>query len=219
MERVEWWPFLISRGRRTPFRTVVVPDLPGGAADGLEPVLLDAAGGKPTPEGQLRFRVVERSDADDLALVFRVIRPDPVEAGERRGPLYDAHSRPIYLIEGVLRTLPAVASDGGPRPWVPQGALRTAHEHNVPAFQRFWQTDRYDLAPVRSKALSFPANASAERAQWSVSPPFRVRARRPAKPDPPPPPPPAVGSRRGRLLLWWGALLVLAVVLAFALSG
>ncbi|MDW6058929.1 hypothetical protein SAZ11_13915 [Streptomyces sp. FXJ1.4098] len=51
MERVEWWPFLISRGRRTPFRTVVVPDLPGGAADGLEPVLLDAAGGKPTRRG------------------------------------------------------------------------------------------------------------------------------------------------------------------------
>ena len=221
MTSTEWWPFLISRGRRTPFRTVVVPGV--SSATDLAPVMLDAAGGAPTPAGHARFRVIERPGADNLALAFRVVRPDAVETGGDGEPLRDEHSRPIYLIEGVLRTLPEGTAADRPRPCVPLGALQAAHEHNVPVFRRFWQADRYQFAPARSRALTFPAATPEEQVEWDIRPPIRMRGTHqvPAKPeqDPAPPSAPDPPDPSRRHGLWWGCLVVLlgAVAVAFLL--
>ncbi|MBM7805112.1 hypothetical protein JOD57_000949 [Geodermatophilus bullaregiensis] len=110
------WPFLVARGRRTDYRTVLVPDFLAGQR--LQSLLADCL--HEPDDGALHNVVIGHADTGPLTVSYRaeVLRPADMQAAREdhdapTGATYlsDEHGRPLEYLYGLLQR-----GDGQPLP-------------------------------------------------------------------------------------------------------
>lgn len=166
------WPFLVARGRRRGYRTVLAPSFLTERR--LHGVLADAANGELTEAGRSRSVEVDRPDVGRLTLVYRSEQLAAAELDD--GPATDEHGRPLEILYGLVcrgRVHGDVESD----------ELDSARREALGSYRRFLaEEDGFAVAPSEAFPLSTvsvaaepePAPARAPR----PIPAARVQARR-----------------------------------------
>jgi hypothetical protein len=110
------WPFLVARGRRTDYRTVLVPDVLAG--ERLQSLLTDCL--RAPDDGSLGNIVVHSPNTGPFTACYRaeVLRPVDMETAREdhdapAGATYlsDEHGRPLEYLYGLLQR-----GDGQPLP-------------------------------------------------------------------------------------------------------
>jgi hypothetical protein len=93
IEAAEGWPFLVARGRRTGYRTLLAPAFLA-APHGPE-ILAESANGDGVRPGDVRRLDLGLSDAGSMTLWFTV---EPLTSPELR----DEHGRQLELLYGIV---------------------------------------------------------------------------------------------------------------------
>jgi hypothetical protein len=94
---VTGWPFLVARGRRAGYRSLLVP--PGLTDRGS--LLADALSGDGLAPGSVRTRTVDVSDVGPVLCTYRVERLDGSAGLGEPSELRDEHGRPLEILYGV----------------------------------------------------------------------------------------------------------------------
>jgi hypothetical protein len=178
------WPFLVARGRRTDYRTVLVPDFLAGQR--LQSLLADAL--HAPDDGALRHVVLRNASTGPLTASYRaeVLRPADMQAAREdhdapTGAAYlsDEHGRPLEFLYGLLQP-----GAGGPAPAdVDMSRARAAALDSY----RTFLLDEDGFTFQRSEALPLtdsprPDRVAADEHPLPVAPP-----RGPQHPQPPTP--------------------------------
>jgi branched-chain amino acid transport system substrate-binding protein len=125
------WAFLVARGRRASYRTVLAPDFL--VARGLHVVLAESLQGSGVVAGEVRMVTLPAAGAEQATAhytVQRVTRADVNGAGQGDELLTDEHGRPLEMLYGVVTLGPqskALAEDD----------LRTARVQALASYGRF----------------------------------------------------------------------------------
>jgi hypothetical protein len=186
------WSFLVARGRRRGYCTILAPDFL--ARRGLQEVLSESAGG--SPEGGVHQLELDQPGVGPITLVYESEQP---AAGELDGgaPALDEHGRPLEILYGIVSR---DRLDGR----VDAGDLRNARSEALNSYRRFLaEEDGFEIDTSKRFGLH---GVVARRApvRTEPRPPKAARERRSA---------PAGRAPFGLAAL--AALALLALVLAY----
>jgi hypothetical protein len=143
------WPFLISRGRDTGYRTIVAPDFLCNL--GRRGLLLEVAGGDIREGDVATYRAIlgQGTNVGDLSVVYRTIPARGTDIDIEGDLLRDRQGRRIALVEGVVLRGRQPAVD------VRSGDLERTHHAVIAAFRSFWQNERsFDVVPSTPLEIS-----------------------------------------------------------------
>jgi hypothetical protein len=126
---VNGWPFLVARGRRVGYRTVLAPDFLVQARQ--HHLLADHVGGEPPGSGGDSVVEVRSTDHGPLVVTYREESAPAAELvpGSDPDTLRDRHGRPLELLYGVVTGSPAAP--------VERRELDVARTAAIEAYRRF----------------------------------------------------------------------------------
>ena len=153
MTTTNGWPFLVARGVRKGYRTILAPDF---LVQGRRHTLLAERVGGSASEGRTSVEHVTDEVSGLLTVTYRV---EPALADELiDGPphdgqhaLLDQHGRPLELLYGLVTTSSATVGDRD---------LRHARDEAVSSYRRFLADDTTDVQQSASIVLLDPALAA-----------------------------------------------------------
>ncbi|MEN3306956.1 MAG: hypothetical protein V7603_3158 [Micromonosporaceae bacterium] len=141
------WAFLVARGRRRGYRSILVPDfLVESNEYGM---LTESVRGDVDPAGAPRIQQITARSAGRLALAYRTWRMtgadlDPGGGGE---PPTDMHGRPLDLLYGFVSRAAAIREAS-------EADLRSARAEALRAYRRFLADEAaFTVQPSRAFAL------------------------------------------------------------------
>ncbi|MBY8877252.1 hypothetical protein [Actinacidiphila acidipaludis] len=218
----DFWPFLISRGRRSGFQVVAAPDFLCDA--GLVDLLWETAGGSPMAPGQARRRAVKGTAVGDFAVLFRVRLAEAADLGAEGDRPRDEHGRPVPVVEGVVER----AAQAGT---VTDDVLGRGAEECAGHLREFWRADLAWPGPAPTCSFHVRRTGPGRPLDWELLeerrvaprpvPPSAGGERAPASPETGPPKAEAraaAGRRRAYAALG-GAGMAVAAVIAWAVGS
>jgi hypothetical protein len=133
-QTAQGWPFLIGRGRRRGYTTLLAPDfLVAEQAHGaLEEIIAPSAGDDHTRTARLASTSGRR-----LTVVYATHRVTAADIGEPADPV-DEHSRPLQIMYGFV--CPETWASPQPDPAIAESDLRTARTAALDSYRRFLST-------------------------------------------------------------------------------
>jgi hypothetical protein len=167
------WPFLVARGRRRGYRTVLAPDFL--AERNLHNVLSESSNGGAAQGSAVCSVDLDHAELGPMTLSYRTEQLTAADLGGASAgdePVTDEHGRPLEILYGI------VARDrlSGP----PDGEdLQTARSAALRSYRRFLDEEEgFHVDASRSFAL---------RGVTAVRPSIRTKPHRPPAPPPPAP--------------------------------
>jgi hypothetical protein len=198
------WPFLVARGRRRGYRTVLAPDFL--AERNLHNVLSEASDAAKLPGDAVCCVDLEHAELGPMTISYRTEQLTSADLGGASAGdelATDEHGRPLEILYGI------VARDrlSGP---LDGKDLRTARSAALRSYRRFLDAeDGFDVDASRSFAL---------RGVTAVPAPIRTELR--GRPEPPAPVPRSAAAERRPPRVGLGlmaAVTVAALLLAWLL--
>jgi hypothetical protein len=197
------WPFLVARGRRVGYRSLLLP--PGLADRGG--LLADALSGEGLGPGSVRTRTVDVPDVGPLVCTYRVERLDGGSGLGEPSQLRDEHGRPLEILYGVACVTPAEVHVDHRDLDVARTAALSTYERLL-ADETAFRPEESHPVPLRSTRAPRIAEPVLTDGQ-----PVAVTAPKPAAAAPSPP---AAAARAGRPAWVLPAAAGLVVVLVAA---
>lgn len=217
------WPFLVARGRREGYRSILVPDPMTGTPD--EDALADSMHARALSADGVRVDHVTTVTMGDLTVVYGIHRLQPTDveqpaasvedADGSQGPsaaATDVHGRPIDLFYGFVTRSRVRA--------VEPADLRVAHGSGLSAYRSFLaDEENFAAEGARSYELDSAVEPVVTGRAPEGSAPRRPASQTPRRPrstvDEPPARP--ASPRRALDVVGLAAALVLPVVVILAL--
>ncbi len=171
------WAFLVARGRRASYRTVLAPDFL--VARGLHAVLAESLQGSGVVAGEVRMVTLPAAGAEPAAAhytVQRVTRADVNGAGQGDELLTDEHGRPLEMLYGVVTLDPQSKA-------LTEDDLRTARIQALASYARFLANED-DFTVDRSSARALRASRAAPATVPHLAATPRPPTIEPATPEP-----------------------------------
>lgn len=164
------WSFLVARGRRTGYRTLLVPDF---LAESNEyGALSQAANGDFPAADTFRVSTVTGLAAGDITLAYRNERltralvGEPISSGAGRPPedlLIDQHGRPLDLLYGFVCRAPGLLK-------VDTADFAPAYEEALRVY-RLFLADETGFRPESSRPYALRSTASSQPEPATEPPP------------------------------------------------
>lgn len=145
------WAFLVARGRRASYRTVLAPDFL--VARGLHVVLAESLQGSGVVAGGVRMVTLPDAGVEQTTAhytVQRVTRADVNGLGQSDALLTDEHGRPLEMLYGVLTRDPQSKT-------LAEEDMRAARTQALSAYGRFLANED-DFTVERSSAWALGAS-------------------------------------------------------------
>jgi hypothetical protein len=164
------WSFLVARGRRTGYRTLLVPDFL--AQSNEYGALSQAANGDFPAADTFRVSTVTGLAAGDITLAYRNERltralvGEPISSGAGRPPedlLIDQHGRPLDLLYGFVCRAPGLLR-------VDAADFTPAHEEALRVY-RLFLADETGFRPESSRAYALRSTVSSQPEPATAPPP------------------------------------------------
>jgi hypothetical protein len=146
------WPFLIARGRRRGYRTLLAPDflIPAGDYGAIEATVRP-----PGAAGQVDVAAVTTRAGRDLTVAYTTYVVTTADLAVTGMLPRDEHSRPLTLLYGYVCE----------SPWTPnptQDELRLAREQALDVYRRFLvDEDGTTVSPSRPRPVRMHARSAA----------------------------------------------------------